>query len=482
MREASAWEAPTLISGWGPWVGPALVAALALGLRLGALLVHRHLTFDDGCYAVSTIDMRHGLLPYRDLFSSQGPLHYPLLYIGDLLTFRPLNGPRVVPVLSGIVATVGVWAIARRLGSPARSALFAGAVVASSGALLWATGPVSGDGPAVALAVCAVSVAARHRDRPASWWPPLAGGLFGAALAVKAIVFPFAIPIGWLLWGRRRVAPLAAAVATTIAVWFAAALPWGITAVWNQSIAFHFDKHANGSPLEQSGEVVGWLVQRDILLCGALLLALVAAVVLPRWRLLTVRDRDVLVIGAWAASTVLVLVFERLLLQLHLASLVPPLALLLALRPPPRRWLALALVLLVPLQALEIASVVAPSPYRGADAELIRALRTLPHDSLVISDVQGYVWQSGHSTPRMLNDNSTSRIEQHQVTTAKVAAGAALPKTCAVVIASYRFDKRLPGLRAALAQEGYSGRVFARAKELWTKRGCGASNPPTLRG
>ena len=64
--------------------------------------------------------MRHGLMPYRDLFSSQGPLHYPLLYVGDLLSGRPLNGPRVVPVLSGIVCSIAVWAMARRLGSVPR--------------------------------------------------------------------------------------------------------------------------------------------------------------------------------------------------------------------------------------------------------------------------------------------------------------------------------------------------------------------------
>jgi Dolichyl-phosphate-mannose-protein mannosyltransferase len=472
MREASAWEAPTLIGRWPGWAAPALLAVVAFGLRLGPLLVHRHLTFDDGCYGVSTIDMRHALLPYRDLFSSQGPLHYPLLYAGDLLTFRPLNGPRVVPVLAGVVATLGVWAVARRLGSPPRSAVMAGILVASSGSLLWATGPVSGDGPAVAFAVCAVWAAARYRDRPASWCPPLAGALFGAGLAVKAIVFPFAVPIGWLLWGRRRVGSLAAAAA--IAVWFAAALPWGLTRVWSQSIAFHFDKQANGSSLEQLGEVAGWLAQRDILLCGALLLAAVAGIVLPRWRPTRASDLDVIVISAWAVLTVLVLVFERLLLQLHLAVLVPPLALLFALRPPPLRWLAISLVALVPLQALEISSVVWPKPYHGADAKLVSSLRALPRAALVISDLQGFVWQSGHSTPRMLNDNSTSRIDQHLVTTSKVAAGAALPATCAVVIWSYRFDTRLPGLRTALSREGYSARIFARGKELWTKRRCRA--------
>ena len=71
--------------------------------------------FDDGTYGVSVLDMRHGLAPYRGVFSAQGPLHFSLLYVGDLLGFRTIDGPRVAPMLAGIAATIAAWAIARRL-------------------------------------------------------------------------------------------------------------------------------------------------------------------------------------------------------------------------------------------------------------------------------------------------------------------------------------------------------------------------------
>ena len=102
-------------------VGRARLALVAVVVRLPPFFVGPLLVFDDGLYGVSVVDMRHGLAPYRGVFSSQGPLHFPLLYVGDLLGFRTLDGPRVAPMLAGIAATIGVWAIARRLGATDRA-------------------------------------------------------------------------------------------------------------------------------------------------------------------------------------------------------------------------------------------------------------------------------------------------------------------------------------------------------------------------
>jgi hypothetical protein len=453
-------------------------------VRIGALVAHRHLTFDDGAYGVSTIDMRHGMLPYRDLISSQGPLHYPLLYVGDWLSGHLRNGPRVTPILAGVVAPIGVWAIARRMGSAPRVAVGVGIVVAVTGSMVWATGPISGDGPACALAVWAVWAAIAHRDTPSWWRACLAGALFGGAVATKSLVFPAVVPIASYLWCRRRLLDEVRAGATAIGTWFAAAVPWGLRDVWDQSIAFHLHKRWDGSPLVQFAEIGRWLVERDVLLVGIAVLAAVGAI---RFRTETFgartsvpRRTDAIVVSGWAALTVVTLGLEKLLLHSHLAVLVPPLALMIAVRPPPRRWLVAALIVLVPLQALELSGIVTPGGYRGIDAELVAALRQLPRDARVISDVQGFVWQSGHATPRLLNDNSNARIQQHLVTAQTISAAAADPSTCAVIIWSFRFDNRIPALREALAGIGYTPRVFARGKELWLKpagdvRACRAS-------
>ena len=121
MSETARAPAATVRTEPGPvprvagWVIMSALAALAVAVRLPSFLSSRHLVFDDGTYGVSVLDMRAGLLPYREVFSAQGPLHFPLLYVGDLLGLRMIDGPRVTPMLAGIAATVGAWAIARRL-------------------------------------------------------------------------------------------------------------------------------------------------------------------------------------------------------------------------------------------------------------------------------------------------------------------------------------------------------------------------------
>ena len=126
----------------------------------------------------------------------------------------------------------------------------------------------------------------------------------------------------------------------------------------------------------------------------------------------------------------------------------------------------------MPLQAYQISGLVWPHGYRGVEAEVIAKLHTLPKDARVISDVQGFVWESGHTTPRLLNDNAQARIYQHLLTTQMVADGAAESKTCAVVMWSRRFSRNLPGLRDALRTQGYVQHVYGTDKELWLKPAC----------
>src|SRR5690349_4984993 len=145
------------------WLVVGLLAIVTIALRLPAFLSSRHLVFDDGTYGVSVLDMRHGLAPYRDVFSAQGPLHFVLLYLGDLLGLRTIDGPRVTPMLAGVLATVASWAIARRLAGPS-AGLIAGLLVATSGSMIWTSGQVTGDGPAAAIAVAAVWAALAYRD------------------------------------------------------------------------------------------------------------------------------------------------------------------------------------------------------------------------------------------------------------------------------------------------------------------------------
>ena len=63
-------------------------------IRLPAFFAEKSLVFDDGVFASSARAMRNGELPFRDIFSSQGPVFLPLVWVADLVGFRTLDAPR----------------------------------------------------------------------------------------------------------------------------------------------------------------------------------------------------------------------------------------------------------------------------------------------------------------------------------------------------------------------------------------------------
>lgn len=450
------------------WPVPAILALVAVAVRLPLLRSSRSLVFDDGQYGVTVVGMRHGLAPYRDLFSSQGPLHFPLLYAGDLLGGRTLHAPRTAPLVAGIAASVGVWAIARRLGAPERIARVAGLLVATTGTMLWTTGQVTGDGPAAGFVVAAVWAALVYRDDPGTLRAVVTGALFGGALAVKPLVVTAAIPIGTWLWAHRRQVHVAAAGAAATAVWFAAALPWGLGRVWRQSVTYHTGAGPEFDKWFQLRKLFSLLGERDAVLVVAVVLGLVAAA--RGVGAAHSRRGDAVVLGVWCAVVAVVLVAEKALFANHLATIVVPLVLVFAVRPPPLRWLAAALVVVVPWNLFWIRDMLRPGVYRGAEAALVHDLRALPRGARVIADDPAFVWHAGLATPRLMNDVSKKRIDQGLLTTGDVVAAARAPGTCAVVVWTFRFGSLLPGLRAGLAGAGYRlAREYAPHRELWQR-------------
>jgi len=450
------------------WV-PALLALVALVVRLPSFLSSRALSFDDGVYGASVVDMRHGLVPYRDVFSSQGPLHLPLLYAGDLLGLHTINAPRLTPLLAGVVATIAIWASARRLGAAPRDALIAGLLVATTGTMLWATGQITGDGPAAALTALAIWAALGARDDPRWWRAALAGALFGAALATKPIVVAAALPIAiWIGVHRRR--QLLTAAAAAAGVWLLAALPWGVSRVWEQSFAYHTHAGPSYAHVEQLAKLLTTLATRDAILVAAVVLGMFASA-------RRAARSDVRVLLAWLMVVAIVLVFEKAMYANHLAAIILPLALLVAVRPPPWRWLALALVVLVPWELANQANVLWPRRYTGIDAQVVAQLEHLPHGARAIADDPGLVWRAGLSTPPQMNDTTDMRLFQGSITTQSVAAAAATPATCAVVITPVGFGVQLPGLRAAITAVGYHlAHAYGNDRELW-RRPCRGSAP-----
>lgn len=78
----------------------------ALGVRLPAFRAPAELSYDDGVYQAAAISMRTGALPFRQVFSAQGPLFYPAVWFADLLGFRTDHAPRIAAVAAGIAITI----------------------------------------------------------------------------------------------------------------------------------------------------------------------------------------------------------------------------------------------------------------------------------------------------------------------------------------------------------------------------------------
>src|SRR5918995_94416 len=167
------------------WIDAAVLAGIAVVLRIPAYVAGRHLTYDDGFFGLSAIEMRDGVVPFRDLFSPQGPLHLPLLYVADLVGLRTTNAPRVLPMVAGAVVTVVTYAAGRRITSRL-GAIVAALLVTTSGSVLFTTTGIASDGPALAFAIGAAAVAFGYTQTPTSPRAVAAGALLGAAVAADA--------------------------------------------------------------------------------------------------------------------------------------------------------------------------------------------------------------------------------------------------------------------------------------------------------
>jgi 4-amino-4-deoxy-L-arabinose transferase-like glycosyltransferase len=469
------------------WRVDALVlGVIALLLRLPALFATRSLVFDDGVFAASALAMRRGELPFRDVFSSQGPLFLPLVWVGDLLGFRTLDAPRVLSVASGILVTVAAYACARRVTSRANALLAAG-LVTTSGSILWVTGPINADGPSIALSVLGIGLALRTRDHVVpritdAVWVGLAGG---AAASIKATSVPAVLAAGVvLILVRRRLRDAVLAALVAGAVYLVAAAPWGLERVWDQSFTYHNDARRLNSRPGAAWKVVQTLWDRDPLVVLALAAAIVTA--LLAWagvgrRVERASDPGtrapvgvvVAVLGSWALLVFALLVWEPALFRPHVAQMVVPLALLASLRPPPWPFLAAALLVATPFWIAENDSILWPGGYRGAEAALVARMRALPDDALVISDDPGFAWRAGHGPPGELADPSFQRIENGQITTRSLARAAASREVCGVVVSSPQHFGSLAGLRSRLTAQGYRAERFGPIT-FYRRTGCRA--------
>ena len=121
-------------------------------------------------FGASAVAMRAGGQPFRDVFSSQGPLFLPLrLGRGPARAFAPPT-PRACSRSLAALLLVGATYAAGRAITDRGGALIAAGLVSVTGTSLWITGPIAADGAALAFATATVALVApvaRRGHRPA---------------------------------------------------------------------------------------------------------------------------------------------------------------------------------------------------------------------------------------------------------------------------------------------------------------------------
>jgi hypothetical protein len=462
------------------WIDATVLATVAAVLRIPAFVASRHLTYDDGFFGLSAIEMRDGVVPFRDLFSPQGPLHLPLLYVADLVGLRTTNAPRVLPLVAGAAVTVVTYAAGRRITSR-YGAIVAAVLVTTSGSVLFTTTGIASDGPALAFAIGAVAVAFGYTRTPTSARAVAAGALLGAALVAKALAAPAGLAVALLVLSRRRPRDLVYAGVAAVVVALGASVPWGLDRVWEQSVQYNREASRLTSYPGAVTKALHTLVDRDPIVLVAAGVA-VAMLVLARlgWVGAAARPspaggpllfRPASVLAIWLATQFALLVYEPAFWRPHVAFLIPPLALLVALRPPPVVALLVGAVAVMPWYLSNLQVVLWPDRYNSEERAAVDALRALPRGSRAISDEPGFLWRAGRLTDPYLADSSIKRIEQGQVTAAKLQDAAAKPDVCAVLVWTNRYADLDLGPR--LADVGYE--VTARyggPRVLYEKREC----------
>ncbi|MEP6624631.1 MAG: glycosyltransferase family 39 protein [Acidimicrobiia bacterium] len=471
------------------------VGVIALLVRIPAFFAPQPLGFDDGQFAMSVIAMRHGGLPFRQVFSSQGPLFLPIAWLGDLLTFQRLDSPRAASVVAGVVLAILILLIGRRLTTPG-AALMAAVFIALSGSVLWTTGPLTSDGIGEAFTAGTVLAALVYWRRP-TWRRAIVVGLLaGLALAVKSLlVIPGLAAAGvWMLL-QRRVRDLLLVPVVAVATILVVSLPWGLSNVYDQYVRYHTDAVADRPIGANFSKLARTLFERDAPLLVAAVVALLAtvAVVMARRRAPAADAAPSLALGRdetfapwypmviWFVAIVVVVLTESPMWRNHVAHVVVPLALLvgIALRAARPRAIAVVLAVLVaPWSIIHLGELIRPHGPTGLTGTLEHRLQGLPAGALAISDTPGLVWRAGLRVPDKFVDVSILRITSPtktlRLTGDDIVHAAARPDVCAVVRWSGDRFTKFPHLADRLTALGYRS-VISDApgpKVLWVKQDC----------
>ncbi len=438
-------------------VGAALAATAVV--RIPAVLSDQHIDFDEGVYGVSVLAMRDGGLPFRDIFSSQGPLFLPILWLFDVAGLRHFRAMRLGMVLVALAFTVGVYVIARRVSGSPFAAVVAAAATGTASAGVAAAGAIHSDGIGLAFGVWGVAVLVGAGSLDERWRPLVVGLLIGAGMAVKSLfLVPAGLAVAWHYGWRREWGALVRAAVAAALLGLAVTLPWGLGNVWEQFVAFHLDVPRTRSPYRNFVASVGRMWRRDsifLVMAGAALGGVAIRLARRRWPDGPRADHVTMLVWLAASAAVLLLGVEMDRGSYRfLIFFIAPAMVVLAIFRPPAVLLAAAVagaLLLVPRHYHENDRYLEHQRLNGRHAEVVALLRALPEGANVVADDPGLAWVAGRHPPPPLVDVSWARIQSGSLRADAVREGAARADTCAVVFFSDRFDFLDPDLGAGLA-------------------------------
>jgi 4-amino-4-deoxy-L-arabinose transferase-like glycosyltransferase len=409
---------------------------------------------DDGINLLKAFMVARGHPLYREVFSDQAPL-YTWILAGALKLgaagYEPL---RQIAIGFGALGLTAAFAIALELGGLAAGVVTLVILGTLAPVLKFFTAVIIGVA-ALALACSAVAIALTAGERRRPGWSMAAGGLLGAACAVK-LSFVYFLPVLLLAGGRRR------GWAWLVGGWAAALL--GVAGLVDVRAALPqlFGTHlaAYGAFAERAGEL------RRVLLLGQNLPVLYAVAVVSL--VIAVRRRvAAAAVLVWVAIVALWMAIHRPLWPHHLPELLVPLAIAVGtavgvvLRSGAAwRRLVLAAVPVAVVVAADLAALPrwqrlsdnVPLTTLAAVAERIAAL-TAPGDRVIV-DRPILAFLASREVPPALAMLSRKRVETGGVTEADLEQALRgdrprLVALCGTVL------RRLPGFRAAL-DRGYT--------------------------
>ena len=416
------------------WAALAGLAIVAIAMRAW-FLAGPQIDYDEGVYWQSLRALAAGHPLFSSVYSSQPPGFLLLLTPFYDMFGHSLPGARAGVAFFSLLG-VGAAYVAMSQVAGRGSGIAAVAILIADPLYLRQSVTLQADGPALAIALCAVAIAAVGREEEDRWrifTAAAAGAVLGVACMVKLLALPAALPLLLLLMPSR--ARLAAAAGGGLGAIALLLVPFAgeLGLVAQQSIGLHLGGTA-GSLTNIGGLCTLARWELPLALAGAL----AAAFHRPRSALLMA--------GGWLGLAVFALAFIHPLWPHHLVAVSVPLALLaaplMASIPAPRFVAGGAATLAAAFACVAIV-LSQQQPPAGAAIERIAQL-TRPNQEVITDDQFGAAL-ADRSTPPELVDTSFVRIRSGDLTLADVEGIARRDRVPVLVLATGRLAQ-LTGL------------------------------------